>query len=254
MLVANRKSTLPLCFLLAVPAFAADSVMVVDRGLPQSNLGAIAGSARSNLRLSVQADAFMGDDFTIGKPGEKWVIDSIRVWTVPGLGTPPALHLGDYFADTRLYFGSGEDVSPVVTAQLTAGSDETSNANVKVTDAIANGAQLYDDFGKGLRIWQVDFQNLNLSAEGGTKYTFGVWGMGRSNPAREGHSYMWFNHASNAALSGSRQDGADGRIREFDGAGRYQGDLTTENNGWDKGADINVQVFAHRVKATSTER
>lgn len=254
MLAANRKSRLPLLFLLALPAIAADPVLVVDRGLPQTNLGMAAGTARSNLRLSVQADAFMGDDFTIGNAGEKWVVDSIRVWSVPGLGTPPALHLGDYFADTRLYFGAGPDVSPVVTAQLTAGTDETSSANVKVTDATANGAQMYDDFGTRLRIWQVDFQNLNLAAEGGTKYTFGVWGMGRNNPAHEGHTYLWFNHASNAALSGARQDGADGRILEFDAAGRYQGDLTTENNGWDKGADINVQVFAHRVKASSTQQ
>jgi hypothetical protein len=255
MLVANRKSGLPLCFLLALPAFAADSVLVVDRGLPQSNLGAVAGSARSNVRLTVQADAFLGDDFTIGKAGEHWVIDGIRVWTVPGLGTPPALHLGDYFADTRLYFGSPEqDLSPVATAQLTAGTDETSSANVKVTDATANGTALYDDFGTGLRIWQVDFQNLNLTAEGGVKYSFGVWGMGRENPSHAGHTYVWFNHASNAALSGAKQDAADGRILEFDAAGRYQGDLTTENNGWDKGADINVQVFAHRVKTSSTQQ
>ena len=255
MLAANRKSKLPLFLLVALPVFAADPVLVVDRGLPQTNLGTVAGTSRSNLRLSVQADAFMGDDFTIGASGEKWVIDSIRVWTVPGLGTPPALHLGDYYADTRLYFGGpGQDLSPVVTAQLTAGSDDTGNANVKVTEATAHGSQMYDDFGKGLRIWQVDFTNLNLSTDGGVKYTFGVWGMGRNNPAHDGHTFLWFNHASNAALSGAHQDGADGRILEFDAAGRYQGDLTTENNGWDKGADINVQVFAHRVAASSPQQ
>jgi hypothetical protein len=249
-LAANSKSRKTLCLLLAVPALAAQPALVVDRGLPQSNLNNAAGAARSNLRLSVQADAFMGDDFTIGTPGEQWVIDSIRVWSVPGLGSPPALYLGDYYQDSRLYFGgAGQDLSPVVTAKLTAGSNETSNPNVKITEATANGAQLYDDFGQGLRIWQVDFQNLNLTAEGGVKYSFGVWGMGRPSAAHGGKTYLWFNHASNAALSGAKQDGADGRILEFDASGRYRGDLTTENNDWDKPADINVQVFAHPVKA-----
>ncbi len=249
-MAANRKSMRTLCLLLAVPALAAQPDLVVDRGLPQSNLNNVAGAARSNLRLSLRADAFMGDDFTIGAPGEQWVIDSIRVWSVPGLGSPPALYLGDYYQDTRLYFGApGQDVSPVMTAQLTAGSNETGNPNVKITEATANGTLLYDDFGQSLRIWQVDFQNLNLTAEGGVKYAFGVWGMGRANAASEGRPYLWFNHASNAALSGAREDGADGRILEFDAAGRYKGDLTTENDDWDKPADINVQVFAHRVKA-----
>jgi hypothetical protein len=235
---------------LAVPALAAQPDLVVDRGLPQSNLNNVAGAARSNVRLSLQADAFIGDDFTIGAPGEQWVIDCVRVWSVPGLGSPPALYLGDYYRDTRLYFGEpGQDLSPVVTAALTEGSDETGNPNVKITEATANGAQLYDNFGQGLRIWQVDFQNLNLRTEGGVKYAFGVWGMGRPSAAYEGKPYLWFNHASNAALSGARQDGADGRILEFDASGRYKGDLSTEDEDWDKSADINVQVFAHRVKA-----
>lgn len=250
MLTAYCKSRMALCLLLAVPALAVEPALVVDRGLPQSNLNNAAGAARSNVRLSAQADVFMGDDFTIGAPGEKWVVDTIRVWSVPGWGAPPPLYLGDYYQDARLYFGGpGRDLSPVVTAKLTAGSDETVDPNVKITEATAHGAQFYDDFGQPLRIWQVDFQRLNLTAEGGVKYSFGVWGMGRPSAADAGKTYLWFNHASNAALSGARQDGADGRILEFDASGRYRSDLTMEGNGWDKPADINVQVFAHQAPA-----
>ena len=55
---------------------------------------------------------------------------------------------------------------------------------------------------------------------GGSKTRFGVWGMGRSVPGEDGKAtYMWFNHGSNAALSGTRQDGADGMMLIFDGAG-----------------------------------
>jgi hypothetical protein len=98
-----------------------------------------------------------------------------------------------------------------------------------------------------MRVWQVDFTSLNARVEGGRKYRFGVWGAGRANTNQQGKTYLWFNYASNAALSGAKQDGADGITLEFDGAGRYQGDFKTEGSIWDKPADINVQVFAHRT-------
>src|SRR5579872_7129090 len=154
---------LPTLFvLLSLPGFSADSQLVVDRGLPQSNLNNVSGAARSNVRWG--NDGFLGDDFTIGAPGEHWVIDSIRTWAVPGGAGDILPHLGDYYQDVRLHFGRS-DVTPVSTGQLTAGSDETSNANIRVSDASQNGALLYDDFGTPLHVWQIDFTNLNLPAE-----------------------------------------------------------------------------------------
>ncbi len=61
----------------------------------------------------------------------------------------------------------------------------------------------------------------------------------------EGQTYTWYNHASNASLSGARQDGAEGVMLLFDAAGRSEGVFNAEGNGWDKPANINVQVFAH---------
>ena len=43
------------------------------------------GEYRSNIRWSLYDSGFLGDDFTIGARGESWVIDAIRVWTVPGV-------------------------------------------------------------------------------------------------------------------------------------------------------------------------
>jgi hypothetical protein len=140
----------------------------------------------------------------------------------------------------------------VATAQLASGSDEAANPHVGISEATKNGALLYDDFGTGLRIWQIDFTSLNIPVSGGSKVLFGVWGMGRAIPGADGKTYTWFNHASNAALSGSRQDGADGMLLKFDAAGRAEGTLNAEGNGWDKAADINVQVFAHRVDAPAS--
>jgi hypothetical protein len=248
MLNKTRFSTVASLLLCVLPAVAADSILAVDRGLPQSNLNNASGSVRSNVRWGGDNHGFIGDDFTIGAPGERWVIDSIRTWVVPGYSETTAARLSDFYQDVRLYLGtSSADVTPVATAQLTEGSDEISNPNIRVSDATNNGTLLYDDFGTSLRIWQLDFTNLNVTVRGGSKTRFGVWGMGRPINGQDGKAHMWFNHGSNAALSGSRQDGADGVMLVFDGAGRADGTLRAETKDWNKSSDINVQVFAHRV-------
>jgi hypothetical protein len=243
------RRALRLCFWisLAASAFAADPSLAVDRGLPQANLNNASGPVRSNVRWGWHDHGFLGDDFTIGAPGERWVIDAIRTWAVPGTAEFNLPHLGDYYKDVRLHFGTG-DLTPVATAQLTEGSDETGSADVKIGDAGVSGALPYDDFGTPLRVWQIDFTNLNLRVEGGATYRFGVWGNGRAVPGMEGKQFMWYNHASNAPLSGGKQEGADGTMLKFDAAGRFEGTFTAQGNGWDKAADINVQVFAHRVQ------
>lgn len=251
--MSNRGSIFAIGLLVALPAFTADSVLVVDRGLPTANLNNASGPARSNVRWGWHEHGFLGDDFTIGAPGEHWVIDSIRTWTVPGGAGATLQHLGDFYQDVRLYFGQS-DVTPVTTAQLSVGSDQASNAAVRISDANTNGALFYDDFGTSLRIWQIDFTNLNLTVDGGTKYSFGVWGMGRAVPGKEGQVFSWYNHASNAGLSGSRQDGADGKMLLFDAGGRTEGTHIAEGNGWDKPADINVQVYAHRVDSSQSSK
>ena len=259
MRISNRLLTAVSSVLFALPVFAADTAPVVDRGLPQANLNNASGTTRSNVRWSRDEDGFIGDDFTIGAVGERWVIDSIRVWTVPGSSHGQPAQLGEFYQDVRLYLGSGnKDVTPVATTQLSADSGESSNPNVRISESTQQGSILYDDFGTSLRIWQLDFTNLNIAVPGGMKQRFGVWGNGREIPGKDGQAYEWFNHASNAALSGARQDGADGEMLQFDPAGRAKNTLQAQGNGWDKSADINVQVFAHRVSgrtsAPSSER
>jgi len=234
--------------LVAIPGFAGDSILVVNRGLPQANLNNVSGPSRSNVRWGWHDEGFLGDSFSIGAPGERWVIDSIRTWVVPGTAEHVYSHLGDYYKDVRLYFGGpDEDLTPALTAQLTAGSDESSHADIRITEATRAGTLLYDDLGASLRIWQVEFGNLKMPVEGGIDYRFGVWGLGRQVPGAGDKTYMWYNHASNARLSVSPQDGADGAMLLFNGAGRAKGQFQAEGNGWDKAADINVQVFAHRL-------
>jgi hypothetical protein len=235
--------------LFASALWAADSALVVDRGLPASNLNNVSGTSRSNVRWGSNDEAFVGDSFTVGSAGEKWVIDSIRAWAVPGQGRQDPDHLGDFFQDVRLYLGAnGSDVTPVASALLSAGSDQTSNPHVQISEATRSGAQLYDDFGTALRVWQVDFKDLAVPVEGGSSYSFGVWGQGRAVPGKSDKTFEWFSHAANASLSGVRQDGSDGLLLLFDGSGKGQGTFNGQGNGWDKGSDINIQVFAHRVQ------
>lgn len=249
----NRCSTYSFGFVLGLalaPALVAGPALVVDRGLPQSNLNNASGEYRSNIRWSLYESGFLGDDFTVGAVGESWVIDSIRVWTVPGVKAADPEHLGDYYRDVRLYFGSDDGgVTPLVTGLLARGNSLSSNPHILISDATGRGAVPYDDFGNNLRVWQIDFTQLNLSVEGGAKYRFGAWGMGRPQSDKGDKTYAWFNAASNAELAHARQDGADGEMLLFTSGGKFTSSFDGKGAGWDKSSDIDVQVFAHRVDA-----
>jgi hypothetical protein len=254
----SRKKTFSLCFVLcfvaslalACPVFAADPAPAVDRGLAQANLNSAAGDYRSNVRWSLYDSGFLGDDFSVGAAGESWVIDTIRVWTVPGVASAEPAHLGDYYHDVRLYFGGDrEGLTPIVAAQLQAGSDAAANSHVVISDLTKSGAASYDDFGANLRVWQIDFTGLNLAVQGGEKYSFAAFGLGRRMPNQAGKTYAWFNAASNAELSDVRQDGADGKMLLFTSGGKFKSVFDGKGAGWDKSSDIDVQVFAHQVSA-----
>jgi hypothetical protein len=221
--------------------------MVVDRGASNYNANDGAGAARSNVRWTWYNNGFIGDDFTIGAPGEHWAIDAIRTWTVPGDTTCPAA-LGDLYQDVRLYFGgSAGDLTPILSGRFQPGASQPDNPAISITDATANGLLEYENFGSLLRVWQIDFKPAGLVVDGGAKYRFGVWGLGRPTGEAD-RAYSWFNLAANAGLSGVGAASADNRLLKFDAAGAYQGSFDANGSGWDKSADIDVQVFAHKVR------
>ena len=256
----NRCKTCLYWFALGIavvgPVFAAAPALVVDRGMPQANLNNASGEYRSNIRWSLYDSGFLGDDFTVGAAGESWAIDTIRVWTVPGVTERDPDHLGDFYHDVRLYFGGPEDgLTPIVTGLLKPGSDQASNQDILISDATAAGVVPYDDFGNNLRVWQIDFTHLNLTVEGGVKYRFGAFGLGRPIPKAAGKSagktYAWFNAASNAELATTKQDGADGAMLLFTSGGKFKSSFDGKGAGWDKSSDINVQVLGHRIETAS---
>lgn len=94
-------------------------------------------------------------------------------------------------------------------------------------------------------MWQVDFTNLNWTVQGGTLYAFFVG-------ATPGAAYFGdgpFLSASNAALSGSPQQGADNLMWYLGqdastGAINDIGQWDSNGGGWDKSSDVNVELFA----------
>lgn len=221
----------------SLPAAAAP--LLFDRGLPSINLNNAAGSQRSNVTWAAGGTEFTGDDFRIGMAGEKYVIDTITVW---GAQFDP---LSLDVANIALYLGRAGETLSLVSEGAVSGN---ANSNPNITHSFVTYADgvtaTYEGWGGGVYgIAQTVFSNLNLVIDGGVTYYFGV----------DGDQYEWWSHASNADLSGTTQQGADGKYLVFD-----KNDLgavlvvDSTGNGWDKSSDINVRITGEAVPEPAT--
>jgi len=226
--------------LLAVLLFSAAAtmnadVMVFDRGLPTSGINAPVSAARSNVAWADYtpydgSNWAIGDDFILGGAGTYDITD-LRVWIVGTDSQQPS-----YMWSDLTLFGGGTAPGSV---NVLSPSSIVVN---QVTSPTYTGSS-----GSTIEIWQVDFL-LNWTVTGGVTNTFFVGGTPTAaNIALYGTGVSPFLHASNAALSGSTQDGADNLYREISYSGLTVSSMDMANsngNGWDKSSDINVQVFA----------
>jgi hypothetical protein len=228
------------CFLgacllcLAAPRLHAQTLLV-NRGLPTANLNNAAGSDRSNVAWEFVNDPsdltdywLVGDNFT-NTTSESEYISTIRLWTV----------------------GDTAPVSPALWGGLdgtTIGIASTSASITNVT--YADGSLYQGTSGSYIPIQQLDF-SVNLTLGAGQTYDFFLDGT-PDDPAS-----IPFVHASNAALSGSPQQGADdlmlfgyvtgGSITPVD-----MGSWDSNGDGWDKSSDVNVDVFGKLPDPAST--
>ncbi len=235
------------------------ATLVVDRGLPVENLNSAAGASRSNVAWDFNPPEtyISGDDFLLPDPGAatpKWRIDTIRVWVVAGsVASTPAFELGDRYDTVSLFLGEtgpdGTSIDRVKSAGILAGSHATDNPDVVITPVTYAGGEDYQgSSGSFIQIWQIDFNDLGIFDPG--PLMFAVDGVGAAD-------FNWFNHASNAALSGSPQQGSDDQMRWFEGNASGTsitlGGLWDSNGyGWDKSSDHNIQVFATAVPEPGT--
>lgn len=251
-----RSAAFQALFLLPACLFGAalpDAALLVDRGLsPESSLRA--------LRVGwTAADVYVADHFVLGQPGEMWVIDKVRVWAVPGLenGQPGAL--GDLFEKITL-FGGLESENPPTTASQAAlvcachgpipiastsvspGSSASQDSHVLIQPIRSAEGASFNESGRSLSVWQMDFEDLRWNVPGGVNVQFGVHGAGR--PGSNG-KHVWFNLASN--VSGEH----DFRLFETNGSPVVPAEGTVSS---DHSVGINVQVWGHRTARVDVRR
>ena len=160
--------------------------------------------------------------------------------------------MGDWFDQIRLLGGEVSDKQLAVRASgaLFLGSSVANNPDIVITPVTYPnpGNSEYFNFGPTIPIWQIDFHNLSWQIEGGRRYNFSVQGMGRQFLDTE-YSHAWYNHASNAALSGTPQQGADNLMTVFNNAGEFLY-IADGEDGWNKSTDLNIQIFGSAIEGT----
>lgn len=206
--------------LMASASLASASPLLVDRGLPTANLNNAAGASRSNVAWSFTEYTstnywLVGDTFQ-NTNSHTWNIDRITIWTVGR-------------TDTAILRGgiAGGTVGVVTAATY---------------PVAAPGNTYQTPSGTYLDMYRVDFE-VSIILNPGETYQFFLDGSGNRLGV-----VVPFVHASNAALSGSPQDGADDLYLYahvvngilLDGS---IGAVSSQGYGWDKASDINVQVF-----------
>src|SRR5205807_10541209 len=91
----SRRITLSLMFAILITATSRADSLVFNRGL--------ANSPSQSVAWTKDAKAFLADDFRIGKKGESWMIDRLRMWSLsaPGSNAMP----GDLYSKMTLFGG-----------------------------------------------------------------------------------------------------------------------------------------------------
>jgi hypothetical protein len=236
------RTVLPLLLLMSSVASAAP--VVFERALPTGpNVNADApGNAttdaeRSNIKWAPTGQDILGDDFKLLHDA---VIDTITVWMVGD--SAETTNPNQELSSIHLYTG--------IDAHMTLAATTYTFAPV----TYANGQGYWNPVqGIFQPIFELTFTNLNWAVSANTLYDFAVEGVGLN-----GH--LLSLHASNAALSASRQDGFDEFFLGFTGTpltGPYRLDYAWGSDPmwddlWDKDSDINVRITGTPVPEPSS--
>ena len=204
--------------------------LLLDRGLPSANLN-LTNANRSNVAwvdggqttaAPTPANYWVEGDTFKNTTGATWNIDTVRVWAVGPMTTASLIG--------GLSSNGAAGLSPVSTSYT-------------ATNATYPGGQVYiSTSGARVLMTEIDFA-VNLTLTAGQEFVFFLDGTG-------GNYIIPFMSASNAALSGTPQEGADDLIWEANlvaGAAVSMDSFTTLGNGWDKASDFNVQVLGTAV-------
>src|ERR1035441_8274660 len=185
--------------------------IIFERALPTANLNDAAGANRSNIAWAPGDSTYiLGDDFTLASDS---VVNSLSVWEISNNGIPTT-----EFGSLSLYAGADPHLSLISSIY---------------SSSLVSGYQYQGSSGAFYDVYKITFSGLNWSVPGGVLYDFGIG----ATPGTQSSLYL---HGSNAALSGSTQDGADGLYLGFTGPPYTLAYVIDSNgNGWDKSSDIN---------------
>lgn len=220
--------------LVVVSSGVASATLLFDRGLPNINLNDAAGSNRSNVRWA-NTESFnpsptsspyyvVGDDFSLANTS---FIETIRLWTTSPTGAQGLSLLLD-------------------------GNKYTAYSDIPTVYGNASQPNYTNESGT-YNLRQIDFTiNAILTGEAHNFFVDGLYTFSQSRNQYVGPLI----HASNANFSGTPQDGADGYFKMLT---NYPADTTsiasytsTDPNLWDKGSDLNVQVYGAPVPEPGT--
>jgi hypothetical protein len=277
--------------LLSVTAFCdplPPPTVIFSRPLPSANLNDISQPNRSNYAFTelpqgnpLAFQSFDGDDFTLSNTSNAYIVESLSTWSVAStLGQA----LGNEFSSVSLYMrpvfidpvtGARSPAAPFQVVATGApnqvfNSDGVTvgNSNPNITDTNVKyfGGQNYESVstpGTFYPLWQTTFNNLNLTIMSGVTYEFAVWGVGYQNQCI-GTDYRcmdpnslygyWFNEYSNAALSGSTQQGTDGYYLKFSATDPNAPTTFVDaaQNGGQRSVDLNVTISGVGVPEPAT--
>ena len=239
-----------LSFVLAFSLFigglspAPASPLLFDRGLPTINLNDVARANRSNVcwaegyysAATPPSYRAPGDDFIIGSPGSTYHLDKITMWTVDD---PPFAY--------RLLGGLPGGLPGAISLVSTSAS---------VNAVTYSGGASYQGTTGTYPIYQVDF-TVDWTVAGGQLYQFFIDAPLHNYGTAKHPAYATsFLHASNAALSGSTQEGADNRFLWLTLTGGVPGSVTSWDshslNAKEKSSDANVRIYGDIVFDTQT--
>jgi hypothetical protein len=225
----KRTLVLSLVAVALASAQQLSATLLVDRGLPTANLNNAAGDDRSNVAWAftqyTSGDYWLVGDTFQNTSSSWWTINTIRLWTVGR-------------TDTAILRGGIDGSTIGIISDATYASPAPND--------LYQGSS-----GSYITMHQVDFA-VNITLAPGQVYDFFLDGSGAQTGI-----VVPFVHSSNAALSGSTQQGADNLMLGAEVINGVVdplsvGTWTSLGNGWDKASDVNVQVFGTVPDAGAT--
>lgn len=234
--------------------------MLYENALPNIFLNQPAGALRSNVAFT-ESDPFSefdGTDVVFSEAslgGDIVTVNSITTWSVASLMDNP---LGNEFTSVSLYYRQAGGTWQT----LETGTPNTtfaSGSSTLVLDSNANmthqevpyrwDVAAYQSTDPGspdayYPLWQNTFRNMDLVLSTGVDYQFAVWGTNPNADSSTLYGY-WFNHYSNAFLSGARADNKSGeylRCSTYDLSGPCFVEDPAIDQTWDKGANFNMII------------